>query len=415
MKFANQKLISMWCPPRNAAIPAVIAVGIGAFLTTYCAQPVLPLMREVFGVSEIRISWIMGVTTMAIALSAPFAGMIAETFNRKTLIIFSLFAIATATLLTATAYDLELILVWRFIQGVFVSAVITSTTALIHEQFQKSIEQTMAGYVFGTICGGGLGRFLGGLVSSYWDWHMVFLLVGGLQLLTVFVVREWLPAISDSPRRTWFKAWGEFGAHLTNRRLLANCSMGFTILFLLCGVFTYINFRLSGTPFHLSPAALGYVSLAYVPGGCAIPFAGWYFERFGFRSTAFFAVAMITIGLLLTLNSSLWMVLPGLLVFSSGIFIAQTAAMIAVGRVVDRARSIASAMYVASYYVGGTIGAILPGWFWLKMGWPACIGLFIAAALAMFGAAILADKASGVFHCSPRLGRIVGSQLQRSE
>ena len=72
---------------------------------------------------------------MAIALSAPFAGMIAETFNRKTLIIFSLFAIATATLLTATAYDLELILVWRFIQGVFVSAVITSTTALIHEQF----------------------------------------------------------------------------------------------------------------------------------------------------------------------------------------------------------------------------------------------------------------------------------------
>jgi hypothetical protein len=36
---------------------------------------------------------------------------------------------------------------------------------------------------------------------------------------------------------------------------------------------------------------------------------------------------------------------------------------------------------VTFYYAGGSAGTALTAWFWLKGGWPACVGLFAAASL----------------------------------
>ena len=71
----------------------------------------------------------------------------------------------------------------------------------------------------------------------------------------------------------------------------------------------------------------------------------------------------------------------GLAVFSSGIFISQSAATVLTGQVAGRARSAAAGLYVTFYYAGGSAGAVLTAWFWLKGGWPACVGLFAAASL----------------------------------
>ena len=86
-------------------------------------------------------------------------------------------------------------------------------------------------------------------------------------------------------------------------------------------------------------------------------------------------------GLLLTLVHLLSAVIAGLAIFSSGLFVSQSAATVLMGQVARRARSAAAGLYVTFYYTGGSAGTALTAWFWLKGGWPACVGLFAATSL----------------------------------
>jgi MFS family permease len=163
--------------------------------------------------------------------------------------------------------------------------------------------------------------------------------------------------------------------------LLAICGLGFTVLFALVGVFTYANFYLARPPFNLTSAELGSIFLVYLLGCVVTPLAGRYLDRHGFRRTTLLSFSMCLGGLLLTLVHSLAAVIAGLAVFSSGIFVAQAAASVLMGKVAGRARSAAAGLYVTFYYTGGSAGTALTAWFWLKGGWPACVGLFAGASL----------------------------------
>jgi predicted MFS family arabinose efflux permease len=57
-----------------------------------------------------------------------------------------------------------------------------------------------------------------------------------------------------------------------------------------------------------------------------------------------------------------------------------------------RGRSSAVGLYVTCFYVGGSMGALLPGLLWEWGGWPACIALVVAVLAAMAGIATLAYR-----------------------
>jgi predicted MFS family arabinose efflux permease len=201
-------------------------------------------------------------------------------------------------------------------------------------------------------------------------------------LLGAFAVRQWLPlAVNFVPAKHVFKSLGDTWGHLRNPRLLAVCGMGFTVLFSLVGVFTYVNFYLARPQFKLTPAALGGVFFVYLLGCIVTPLSGRFLDRHGFRRTSFLSSGMSLAGLLLTLIHSLPAVIAGLAIFSSGIFVAQSAATVLTGQVAGRARTAAAGLYVTFYYIGGSAGATLTAWFWLNGGWPACVGLFAVASV----------------------------------
>jgi predicted MFS family arabinose efflux permease len=313
---------------------------------------------------------------------APVIGMLAESIGRKKVIMPALFAIAVPTLLAATAQSLSALIFWRFMQGLFVPGVIAVIIAYINEEFAGRTGAVMSAYVAGTVFGGFLGRFLTGVIAAHWNWHAAFIVLGVLDLLGALAVRQWLPlATHFVPAQHVFKSLGDTWGHLRNPRLLMICGMGFTVLFSLVGVFTYVNFFLARPPFQLSTAELGSVFLVYLFGCVVTPLAGRFQDRNGFRPTALLAVGMSLGGLLLTLVHWLPAVIAGLAVFSSGIFVSQASATVLTGQVAGRARSSAAGLYVTFYYIGGTMGTALPAWFWLNGGWPACVGLFAAMSL----------------------------------
>jgi YNFM family putative membrane transporter len=362
---------------------ATMLAGVCTFLNVYCTQPLLPLLREIFHASELQVSLTVSVTILATALTAPVVGLIAERRGRKKLIVPSLFLLTIPTALAATSTSLNALIFWRFAQGLFVPGVIAVMLAYVNEEWAgRGVGRAMSSYVSGTVLGGFLGRFLAGVIATHWHWRATFLVLAALNLVGAFVVRAWLPLAKNFVRAEHLQqAIDHATGHLRNGRLLANFCMGATVLFALVGCFTYANFYLAAAPYHLNSAQLGSIFFVYLLGVVITPQSGWFLDRFGFRRTTLLYCSMMIAGLLCTLVRSLPMIVIGLALFSSGVFVAQAAATVQTGAIAGRARSSAAGLYVTFYYLGGSAGATLTGWFWHWAAWPGCVALLVGISL----------------------------------
>jgi predicted MFS family arabinose efflux permease len=357
---------------------AVVLAGYCAFLQLWATQPLLPLLRRLFGASEIGASLTVTVPSLGVALSAPFAGFLADRFGRRRVIVWSAFLLGLSGLATASATTLAQMLFWRFWQGVFTPGVFAITVAYISDEWSESgAGRTVAAYVSGTVSGGFSCRVISGFVASHGPWQRVFLVLGSLNLLLALAIWAWLPQETQvhSPERGGGDA---LASHLRNRQLLGACLVGFCVLFSLVGAFTYVTFYLAAPPFGLEPAALGSIFFVYLVGVAITPIAGRAIDRYGHRVALAAAIAFSTGGVALTLIPRLAVVGAGLAVCCTGVFIAQASASAFVGTAVKQHRALAIGIYSTFYYFGGSAGGYVPGFFYTRGGWPECAA-FIAA------------------------------------
>jgi MFS transporter, YNFM family, putative membrane transport protein len=356
--------------------------GMCTFLNVYCTQPLLPYLQQVYNSSIIGISLTVSATILAIALMAPVVGLLAESIGRKKVIVPSLYAVTVPTLLAATSQSLHALIFWRFMQGLFVPGVIVVMMAYINEEFAGPyVGRAMSAYITGTVLGGFLGRYISGLVAHHFDWRGSFVAVGLINLAGAIAVQRALPTASNFVRATgWRTSISEGLEHLRNPRLLAVFGMGFAALFCLVGVFTYVNFYLADAPFRLNSAQLGSVFFVYLFGLIVTPLSGRFLDHYGVRHTALLAFGFALIGLSLTLIQNLPLIIAGLALFSSGVFIFQAVGTVQTGTIAQRARSSAAGLYVTFYYTGGSLGAIVTGWTWVADGWRACVILLMGVA-----------------------------------
>ncbi len=118
--------------PRFSA--GVFIAGFCVFLPLYATQPLLALLRRVFAASEGEVSLTVSSATLAVALASPFVGALADALGRKRVIVPCLVAIAASTLLCGLSSSLAVLILWRFVGGVFTPGVIAVTIAAIGEE-----------------------------------------------------------------------------------------------------------------------------------------------------------------------------------------------------------------------------------------------------------------------------------------
>ncbi|HEY9640956.1 MAG TPA: MFS transporter [Coleofasciculaceae cyanobacterium] len=366
----------------NRAI-AIAFVGFCSFLNLYAPQPLLPLLTQIFHASKVEVSLTVSATTAAVALSAPWAGLLSDLLGRKRMIVPALLLLSLFTGLTATASGLHALVVWRFLQGLLMAVVFAVSIAYVSEEWAGAgVGAAMAIYITGNVLGGFSGRVLSGWVADTWGWRWVFIMLSGLTLMGALVSWVGLPNSKSFKAKQNIRSsiWA-MGRHLRNPRLIAAYAVGFNILFSNVAIFTYVNFYLSAPPFSLNTIALGLIFCVYLLGVVITPIAGRWIGRLGYRRSLMVAISMICIGMLLTLVPALGMIILGLAISASGIFICQSITTSYVGTTADEARSSATGLYVCAYYTGGSLGAILPGCFWSMGQWTACVVLILAIQL----------------------------------
>jgi YNFM family putative membrane transporter len=141
-------------------------------------------------------------------------------------------------------------------------------------------------------------------------------------------------------------------------------------------LFNYIGYRLMLSPWHLSQAVVGLLSVAYLTGTWSSPKAGAMTARYGRGPVMLVsrrdAARPAADALLLAVAD-----FAGMLLFSAGFFAAHSVASSWIGPRARRAKGQASSLYLFSYYLGSSIAGTLGGVFWHNYGWNG-VGGFIA-------------------------------------
>jgi YNFM family putative membrane transporter len=376
---------------------AVMLTGFCAFLGLYSPQPMLPLLKEVFGLPTSTISLVVTVSTTAIALTAPFMGLLADRCGRRRTIVIAALSISVPTALAATATSFNHVLYWRILQGILTPAISATTVAYITEEWESGAGGAMSYYVGGTVLGGFAGRIICAFVAEWFNWRGAFLTLGLVNLAGGIAIWRWLP--KDHPHRVTLHATGGVAGvleHLRNPRLLATYAAGFCVLFTMIAAFTYVNFYLAAPPFGWGTRALGLLFTVYLVGAVSTMSSGRAIDRYGHQPALIASLLLAVAGILITLIHSAMAVILGLAICCSGAFIAQAAANSYIGVAAARNKGAAVGMYVTAYYVGGSFGAALPGRLWNWGGWAACVGLVTAVILITIGLAGLFWRGSAV-------------------
>lgn len=367
-------------------------IGMFAFLQVYSIQSILPVLIQDFSASEVQLGMAVGATVMAIALMSPFLGMLSDAIGRKSLIVGSLLFLAVPTALIAGSNDIHTLTLWRFLQGLSVPGITVVTIAYLGEEFKGgAIAEMMAYYVSGTVLGGFLGRFTLGHLHEWIGWRSGFYVMAAITLAGALWVAKTLPASQNFvPSPKFRTALGTLSRHLTNRYVISATLLGFCVLFSLVGCFTFINLHLAQDPYHLTTGQLANIFAVYLIGVVITPLATKLIQRFGSARTIIVAVLMSMLGVLITLTSPLWLIIVGLSIMSSGVFITQSATIGYIATNVSEGRSLASGLYYMGYYAGGTVGAWACGLAYAYGEWSTTVILLItvqilALCIAAFG------------------------------
>ncbi|MDG4892407.1 MFS transporter [Mesorhizobium sp. WSM4976] len=362
-------------------------IALIAFLTLvdlFATQAILPSLVVKFGVSRATMGFAVNASTFGMAVAGIAVALFGRGIDRRNGIWISLAILAIPTTLLSQTDNIAVFALLRVAQGLCMSTAFTLTMAYLAEHFSaRQTTSALAAYLTGNVASNFFGRLMSAAVADTFGISTNFLTFAALNMLGAALVWFTLQKTSEMMRadlegKPVRAAWK---APLRNVELRACFAIGFLILFVFIGTFTYVNFQLVAVPLSLAPMALGAVYFVFLPSMLTTPLAGRVAASLGPRGGIGATLALAIIGLLLLLAPSLPIVLVGMALIAVGTFLAQAIATGHVSRTASRDRAAASGIYLASYYGGGLAGSFLIGQIYDRVGWTACVAV-LAAVLA---------------------------------
>lgn len=360
-------------PRLHCARLALFLCGCAAFLNLYATQSILQTFAANFQVSAKAAGWSITVTTLAVAITAPFVSRLTGRFEQRTVISVAALLLAVPALMTAYADSFAEVLVWRFVEGMLIPVVFATSVAYIGDRWSGgTVTEVTSLYVAGTVLGGFAGRFVTGVMTEYVGWREAFELLAVLSLMVGGFIQFLLPI----NRARTAKVKTSFSA-VFRKPLLAAYAVGFCVLFSQVAAFTYAGLYLGLPPFNLGPAAVGTLYIVFLLALVVIPVAGR-LSKARPHAELLCVVAVLGItGSALTLVPSLWCIVVGLALSSTGVFLAQAAANAFTTATARDNKAGAVGVYLTCYYLGGSCGAIIPALIWERWGWAGCVALIM--------------------------------------
>jgi len=368
---------------------AMFASGVATFGFLYCVQPIMPEFSRQFQVSAATSALSLSLPSAMLAFAMLFAGPVSNAWGRKAVMTVSLLASALLVLLTAVAPTWHSFLVLRALLGLALGGLPSvGMTYLNEEMHPDSIGLGMGLYIGGNAAGGMGGRLIAGVLTDFFGWRTGLAAVGVIGSIAAVLFIRSLPP-SRHFKRQAFRLRSElsmFADLFRDRGLPWLFAEGFVLLGSFVTVYNYIGYRLMAPPYAMSQASVGMIFSVYLVGMFSSSWIGHLAGRMGRRKVLWTMFVLMLVGLGLTIFSSPWLIIAGIIAITFGYFGSHSIVSSWVGRRAGGAKAHASSIYLFVFYLGSSVAGAAGGVFYAGAGWQG-VAWFVAGLLS-FGLAV---------------------------
>jgi YNFM family putative membrane transporter len=359
---------------RNLVV-ALIATVI-AFSTLYIPQPMLPLLAQQFDVSAGQAGLLMTLAMLPLAVAPVLYGYFLQAIPARLMLQVALSLLALNQISFVFADEFWHLLALRFLQGLLLPAIFTALMTYCASMAPPAmVRRTMGFYIGATIIGGFIGRLVGGVFASYFDWHSAFVVMGLMQLLPLLLL-------------TRVEADAEINfARLDPRSVLRVLARrDYRLMFLtLASVFFVFSGILNIVPFHLrdiepdsTPLLISMLYLGYLVGAPMSFFSDsisrWLGDE---RKGLLLGLAIHGCGLVMMLFVALQGLIVAMFFVAAGFFLIHALLSGLANHLAQEHKGVVNGLYVSIYYLSGALGSWLPGYLYEGIGWNGMVLVFL--------------------------------------
>jgi DHA2 family multidrug resistance protein len=160
---------------RNLVTICAMTATIMQALDTTIANVALPYMQGTLSASQDQINWVLTSYIVAAAIMTAPVGWIANRFGRKRTFIICSAGFTFASVLCGLAQDINQMVLFRLLQGVFGAALVPLSQAVMLDSYAlHERAKAMSIWGMGVMMGPIMGPSLGAWLTETYSWHWVF-------------------------------------------------------------------------------------------------------------------------------------------------------------------------------------------------------------------------------------------------
>ena len=369
----------------SPALLGLLAVSAGATVANiYYCQPLLGTLAVAFHVGPPTATAVATATQLGYAAGLLFILPLADSLERRGLIVGCTLVSAILLAAVAAAQSIPWLIAASFAVGVVSMAPqlsVTYAAGLVPpERRGRTVGTVMSGLLVGIL----LSRTMSGTLNAQFGWRAVYLLAAGLMLGLAGTLATVLPKQVPVRRVRYHELLGSAGALIRTEPVLRRHALIGALGFGAFSAFwTTLAYYLASLPAHYGSKTAGLFGLVGVAGALAAAVAGRLADRVGARLLNGTALALVVLsfGLMSLAGSSLLLLAAGVVLMDAGVQGSHLSNQTRIYALSSEKRNRLNAVYMVTYFVGGSLGSVLGTFAWQRSGWAGVctVGAFLGA------------------------------------
>jgi MFS transporter, DHA2 family, multidrug resistance protein len=195
---------------RRWLITASVVLGSTLYSTTLLiVSSLLPQMQGALSATQDEVAWVMTFNILATAVVTPMTGWLVARVGRRNLMAGAMLLFSAATYLCGAAQSLDLLVVWRILQGASGAPVTPLSQTVLFDIFPRR-QHRMISSVYGmaVVVGPVFGPILGSYLADEYSWRWAFYALVPVGLFSAVGLR--LAMLPDPPRQRTRLDWAGF-------------------------------------------------------------------------------------------------------------------------------------------------------------------------------------------------------------
>ncbi len=181
---------------RNIALlPYLLSLALlAACVETDISVPGFPEMVRYFSTTEAQVQMTMGINFLAFCIAGLFHGPLSDSYGRRRVMLIGNVVFLIGAIGSATASSIEILIAWRFFQGLGASAGFTVGFAMVADAYKGEKASTIMNRLNGVLTAAMAGApVLGGFLVQAYGWRSTYSSIAVLCIFATLALFVFLP------------------------------------------------------------------------------------------------------------------------------------------------------------------------------------------------------------------------------